>query len=82
MEWLIRETERGGPQLFKAGSSNPARGASASLLFLPDLKSLTGEMIMAAPAPCGCRVYFLVPISHPATATGRDAYCVFLNVGN
>ena len=58
MEWLIRETERGGPQLFKAGSSNPGRGASASLLFLPDLKSLTGEMIMAAPAPCGCRVYF------------------------
>jgi len=50
MDWLIRETERGGPQLFKAGSSNPARGASASLLFLPDLKSLTGEMIMASPA--------------------------------
>jgi len=84
MDWLIRETERGGPQLFKAGSSNPARGASASLLFtIPSpLEEPNRGNDYGLASPCGCRVYFLVPISHPATATGRDAYCVFLNVGN
>jgi len=52
MDWLIRETERGGPQLFKAGSSilPGALRLHYYSLFLPHLKSLTGEMIMASPA--------------------------------
>ena len=37
---------------------------------------------IALPALLDVGFYFLVPISHAATSTGRGAYCLFLNVGN
>jgi hypothetical protein len=84
MDWLIRRNEPGRRNYFQRELSSqscpgPPRRRYDSLDRLEE--SNRGNKYRLA-RPGGCRVYFLVPISHAAAPTGRDAYCFFLNVGN
>jgi hypothetical protein len=84
MDWLNRKTDPEASLIFNVSSlPNPARDASGTLRFLrPTERVHPGGNKYGLASPCGCRVYFLVAISHPTTATCRYAYCFFLNVGN
>ena len=81
MDWLIRRNEPGGRNYFQRGRFQSCPGPSASLLFLRPPSIVQRGKSMALPALLDVGS-ILVPISHAATPTGRDAYCFFLNVGN
>ena len=72
------------PQLFSTRALFPIRPGTPGVVTIPstDFKSPTGDISIALPALLDVGFYFLVPISHAATSTGRGAYCFFLNVGN
>jgi hypothetical protein len=83
MDWLIRKPTRR-PQLFSTWALPILPGGTLRRLYysFDRLQEPNRGNEYGLASPCGCRVYFLVPIFHPTTATGRDAFCFFLNIGN
>jgi len=60
MDWLIRETEPGGPQLFSTWAL-PILPGAFGVVTIPStaFKSPTGRNKYGLASPCGCRVYIV-----------------------
>jgi hypothetical protein len=82
MGWLIRRNEPGSRNYFQRELSSQSCPGRRRYDSFDRLEESNGGHKYRLARPCGCRDYFLVPISHDATPTDRDAYCFFLNVGN
>ena len=82
MDWLMEKRARNRNYFQRKLSSQSCPGRPG-VVTVPstDFKSPRGISI-ALPALVDVGFYFLVPISHAATPTGRGAYCFFLNVGD
>ncbi len=69
------------PELFSTRALLPIRPGTPGVVTVPSTDFKSHKHRFACPF-LDVGFYFLVPISHAATSTGRGAYCFFLNVGN
>jgi hypothetical protein len=68
------------PELLSTRALFPIRPGTPGVVTLPSTDFKSHKYRLARPVDVG--FYFLLPISHAATPTGRGAYCFSLNVGD